>query len=205
MIFVLGCALVAVILLGPAPRRRIWTYPRRKGEVDPAVILDIAKAGLTAGLSIPTTLAAVHHALDDVAIRVSGISASSGWNAGSGKTAGGVGAHRDRGIKQKKSLNEVANSLLLGATWDEAWDGVDQRFMRIRDALEPAWKHGVAPVPLLERSAYTLRLSRQRHAKEAAARLGARLVMPLGLCFLPAFMLIGVLPVVVGTAQVLMP
>ncbi|WP_418606028.1 hypothetical protein [Georgenia sp. SUBG003] len=37
-----------------------------------------------------------------------------------------------------------------------------------------------------------------REAQEAAARLGVRLVLPLGLCFLPAFVLLGLVPVVLA-------
>lgn len=93
----------------------------------------------------------------------------------------------------------VARLLLMGAGWDEAWEGATGT--RLCDCLRAAWTDGAAPVPLIERSAHTLRLQRQRNAKEAAERLGARLVLPLGLCFLPAFILIGVVPVVAGAAE----
>ncbi|KAE8762071.1 secretion system protein, partial [Georgenia thermotolerans] len=55
-----------------------------------------------------------------------------------------------------------------------------------------------APGPLLRRAAEAVRADRQRQAQEAAARLGVRLVLPLGLCFLPAFVLLGIVPVVVA-------
>ncbi|OCW60082.1 hypothetical protein AKG36_07045 [Trueperella bernardiae] len=93
---------------------------------------------------------------------------------------------------------QTANLLLMGATWEEAWEDLHRD--RLRDALRAAWTDGAAPVPLIQRSAQSLRLQRQRNAKEAAARLGARLVMPLGLCFLPAFILLGIVPVVAGAA-----
>lgn len=100
-----------------------------------------------------------------------------------------------------KSLSEVGNLLLLGATWPEAWDGAAPAMWRMREALEPAWRDGAAPLVLLERSAQTLRQTRTRRAKEAAARLGSKLVLPLGLCFLPAFILLGVVPIVVTLAE----
>lgn len=37
-------------------------------------------------------------------------------------------------------------------------------------------------------------------ARGAASRLGVRLVLPLGLCYLPAFVLLGVMPVVAQLA-----
>ena len=39
---------------------------------------------------------------------------------------------------------------------------------------------------------------------EAAGRLGVRLVLPLGLCHLPAFILIGVVPVLLSTGVALL-
>lgn len=95
-------------------------------------------------------------------------------------------------------LRRVARALLLGAPWQEAWDGVETCAL-VRTSLRPAWEDGAGPVPLLERAASTTRRRRVSRAKEAAARMGARLVLPLGLCFLPAFVILGVVPVVIDT------
>ncbi|WP_349827149.1 type II secretion system F family protein [Brevibacterium litoralis] len=56
---------------------------------------------------------------------------------------------------------------------------------------------GVALAPLLEGMADDLRRSEHRRRQVAAARLGVRLVLPLGVNILPAFVLMGVLPVVI--------
>ncbi|MBR6459609.1 MAG: type II secretion system F family protein [Actinomycetaceae bacterium] len=101
--------------------------------------------------------------------------------------------------KEETGLGRVAHLLLMGAQWDEAWDGVGERFTPLRDCLAPAWLSGAAPLPLLERSAASIRQSRARTAREAASELGAKLVLPLGLCFLPAFVLFGVVPVIFST------
>ena len=101
--------------------------------------------------------------------------------------------------KEDAGLARVAHLLLMGAQWDEAWEGVQERFTPLRDSLAPAWLSGAAPIPLLERSAASIRQSRARIAREAASELGAKLVLPLGLCFLPAFVLFGVIPVVFST------
>ncbi|MDD7385223.1 MAG: type II secretion system F family protein [Actinomycetaceae bacterium] len=96
-------------------------------------------------------------------------------------------------------LRPVAQFLLMGADWDTAWEQVDQRLDGLKDALEPAWVDGAAPVPLLQRAAESYRASRSRRSREAAEKLGARLVLPLGVCFLPAFVAIGIVPVIVAT------
>lgn len=101
--------------------------------------------------------------------------------------------------KEESGLGRVAHLLLMGAQWEEAWEGAQERFVPLRDSLAPAWLSGAAPLPLLERSAASIRQSRARTAREAASELGAKLVLPLGLCFLPAFVLFGVIPVVFST------
>lgn len=57
---------------------------------------------------------------------------------------------------------------------------------------------GVALAPLLRGLAGDLRRSEHRRRQVAAARLGVELVVPLGVCILPAFLLLGVVPVVLG-------
>lgn len=102
-------------------------------------------------------------------------------------------------------LIRASRLLLLGAAWQEAWeDATTAGVTELSHALEPAWIDGADPIPLLERAAASWQLRRDRRAREAAARLGVRLVMPLALCYLPAFVLIGVLPIVLGTSGGLM-
>lgn len=92
----------------------------------------------------------------------------------------------------------AARSLLMGASWDEAWSSGSGRLDRLAAALEPAWVDGAPPVVMLRRAAASVRARRLKDAQEAAARLGVRLVLPLGLFFLPAFFLIGVAPVIIS-------
>ncbi len=90
----------------------------------------------------------------------------------------------------------TARLLVLGNPWEEAWAHVPPRCALLRDALEPSWEDGAAPVPLLTRAATSYRSQRSHLAREAAAELGTRLVLPLTLCFLPAFIFLGVVPVI---------
>ncbi|MDP9801089.1 hypothetical protein J2S49_001165 [Arcanobacterium wilhelmae] len=187
---VILCAAVGLVWLVPAGVRSV-RRARPEGNVDPAVVLDLAVAALAAGVSIPSCLRAVDHAL--------------ARTNGSGGADVGVLPWRARKLADREaSLSEVAGRLVMGASWDDAWEGSWEGFCRLRDALAPAWLDGAAPVPLLQRSAQTLRVTRARRAKEAAAKLGSQLVVPLGLCFLPAFVLLGVVPVVVSFAEKLL-
>ena len=65
-------------------------------------------------------------------------------------------------------------------------------------ALVASERDGVALGPSLERVAGQARLARRRHAEEAARRLPVLLVFPLVLCILPAFVLLTVVPLLLG-------
>ncbi len=95
-----------------------------------------------------------------------------------------------------RSLVRAGTALGLGAGWDAAWpDGG-----AVAAALRPAWETGSAPVPARRAAAAAARRDRHARALEAAARLGVRLVLPLGLCYLPAFVLVGLAPVLISMA-----
>ncbi len=95
-------------------------------------------------------------------------------------------------------LAEAGAALLLGASWSDAWAHAPDRLGPIIRALEQAWTLGAAPGTGLRRHAASLRRDRRRAAREAAGRLGVLLVLPLGLCFLPAFVLTGLVPVLIS-------
>lgn len=62
-------------------------------------------------------------------------------------------------------------------------------------------RHGIPLVPGLERAGLELRLARRRRAEEAARRLPIRLLAPLLLCVLPAFVLLTVVPLLVAALR----
>lgn len=104
---------------------------------------------------------------------------------------------------EAQEVATAGKALLLGASWEEAW-GTEPRLSRLSTALEPAWHDGAPPVVLLQRAAGAVRARRMKDAQEAAGRLSVRLVLPLGLCFLPAFFLIGVVPIVISLGMKLL-
>ncbi len=95
-------------------------------------------------------------------------------------------------------LARVGAELLLGAGWERAWVHCPDRLGLLRAALGPAWKQGAPPGDALRRAEDDLRRARQAAGRRAAARLAVHLILPLGCCFLPAFVLIGLVPVLVS-------
>lgn len=94
------------------------------------------------------------------------------------------------------TLERVGGALTLGARWDAAWEGVRGRV--VADALRDAWTSGAAPSGALASAGSRLRRGAAARAKVAAQRLGVQLVLPLGLCLLPAFVLVGLVPVLLS-------
>lgn len=74
----------------------------------------------------------------------------------------------------------------------------DDRLRPVLDVFVFSEHTGVGPAPLIESVAGELRAASRRRRQEAAAALGVRLVIPLGVCILPAFLLLSVVPVVIS-------
>lgn len=73
-------------------------------------------------------------------------------------------------------------------------------FALLEDALESSWTHGVAPAERLRLMAEQIDRDALSAIEREASRLSVRLLMPTGLCFLPAFVAIGVVPAVASFA-----
>jgi hypothetical protein len=98
-------------------------------------------------------------------------------------------------------LRRAGTALVLGATWPSAWGGAPASVVVLADALEGSWTSGASPAPALRARADRIRRERRRAVRTAAARLSVHLVLPLGACFLPAFVLAGLVPVVLSLAD----
>ena len=100
-------------------------------------------------------------------------------------------------------LQRVAAALRLGSPPAEAWaslgSGRDAAGAAAR-ALARAAEGGAPVAAAVQRVAADARRHQHAQAQRRAARAGVLAVLPLGLCFLPAFVLLGVVPAVVGLA-----
>jgi len=107
---------------------------------------------------------------------------------------------RHLGGTEGDALLQVGTALSLGATWDSAWAGAPVSVAALGRVLGVGREAGASPGPQLRAAAARLRRERRAHVRAAAGALGVRLTLPLGLCFLPAFVLLGLVPVVLGLA-----
>ena len=101
----------------------------------------------------------------------------------------------------------VAHALRLGAPATEAWaplqdvPGAD----RVAVAAIRSSQSGAALAGALTRLADELRADRITASEAAARRAGVLVVLPLGVCFLPAFVLAGLVPVVLSVLGEVLP
>ncbi len=106
--------------------------------------------------------------------------------------------------KMRTKLLQAVVGLRIGASWQDSWagnldhEGIEQ----IHDALSFGALTGASAAPLLYAQARHYRTAATRDAQKRAAALGVKLVLPLGLCSLPAFIAVGVVPVVMAMIPV---
>ena len=98
-----------------------------------------------------------------------------------------------------RALHTVCQRLQMGSNWGSAWSGsAAGTFGELRDALAPAYTGGAPSTALLLSLADAHRLSERRAAERAAGKLSVALVVPLGLCSLPAFICLGIMPILIS-------
>jgi hypothetical protein len=146
-----------------------------------------------------------HHSADpDVGLRdpvlmLELIGAMLDAGSGLGRSLELVALHAAPGLG--RPLGPVVSALAIGADWETAWRSshtLPAQLHTLRDALGFAALTGVPSSAILYAQAARLRREHFRSAERRAAALGVKLVIPLGLCSLPAFVCLGIVPVLLA-------
>lgn len=107
-------------------------------------------------------------------------------------------SHLEEG-RYRMELSVVVAKLYVGASWGQAWGkSVPEGLVPVRDCLGLALETGAPSAQLVRVMADRQRRHRQRQHEKSAARLAVKLVVPLGVCSLPAFICWGVIPVLIA-------
>jgi pilus assembly protein TadC len=163
-----------------------------------------AVVGVAAGLVLERALRRFGAAPDDgrivrdlpVACDLLAVCLSAGTPVGAGLAAVGEAVPGPLGER----LGEVGALYRLGAAPRRAWSGVPPPLDALARTVVRAGESGSAVVPALHRLAADLRATDRSATEAAVHRAGVWVLAPLGLCFLPAFLCLGVVPLVLGIA-----
>ena len=137
--------------------------------------------------------------LQDPAMMLELIGAMLDAGSGLGRSLELIARHAAPGLG--RHLDPVVSALAIGADWDTAWRNSREApaaLLTLRDALGFAAATGVPSSAILYAQAARLRREQFRAAERRAAALGVKLVVPLGLCSLPAFVCLGIVPVLLA-------
>ena len=100
--------------------------------------------------------------------------------------------------EQGKVLQDIAQGLMSAQDWDYAWKPYLTRGYSVlsimHDVLEPSYKRGVSPSLRIENAIEQLRDNENIAVSYASHELAVGILLPLGLCFLPGFVLLTVIP-----------
>lgn len=119
--------------------------------------------------------------------------ADSDINAQAHETAAGETATRT-------TTRKTASKSATGKTATEAGSTIERNAILIADCLEDAWVHGSSPMERLRLAVEECESTERSAIEQAAARLSVQLLAPTGLCFLPSFILIGIIPAIASFA-----
>ncbi|WP_308726331.1 type II secretion system F family protein, partial [Corynebacterium bovis] len=182
------------------------------GDARAAVVLDVVAEGTAAGLTTAAAWAAGASIYGD-----GGSDGGDGRSGGDGRARGrglalrpgrvfGRGLGREHGRRGQRvgdgeTLRLVAGLLALGAPGD-AWDLLDGH-----PAFGPGARQmvrqstsGARVVEVLRAEAARIRRETEDASRAAGERVLVAVAAPLTLCFLPAFVLVGLVPLVAGLA-----
>ncbi|BBF99256.1 MULTISPECIES: type II secretion system F family protein [Pseudonocardia] len=200
---------------GPEPARP-QTTPR------PAVLAVLVPAGAALGWALGGTggtvigavagaalVVAARRAPSRRAVAVDAAGLAAAWDLLATCLAAGLtvpdavdaAAHRLPG-RPGSALRRVGGLLVLGANADDAWAaaaGCPELAAFARTAARSAHT-GSALGRAASAEAVRLRMALTDLAEERAQRAAVLITAPLGLCFLPAFLVLGIVPVVIGLA-----
>lgn len=223
---VFACLAAAALLLLPGGRQAVpreststSAHPQHGWISDPALMLDLIAAMLEAGQPLTSALAILADGVDPATRRdlirllgalELGVPWETAWQLSAG--GGASGQHparvRQRGTRHPPGQTQSpARMAAPGQTGPSGPTGASAQPPSAQPpsalaALGPALRFtattGAPSAAVLYSQADSLRRRRQAESRRRAAALGVRLVVPLGLCSLPAFVALTVVPLLLS-------
>ena len=222
-------ALAAALLVAPGPvtahHRAVPRDPRRaaaarEGRVPGAALVVVGLAAGVAGVGAVPAVLAVASGLAVVVVlprwrvrladpRTDPLGLAGAWDQLAACLRAGLAL--DRAVRAVvpvlptaagAALGRVADLVALGADATSAWAPALEvpDTARLARAARRSARSGAAVADVVEAVAADVRAEAADAVEARAERAGVLVTGPLGLCFLPAFLALGIVPVVVGLA-----
>jgi hypothetical protein len=185
---------------GRADDRSAGSAQRSAGALPVDLLMELVACGLRSGMSVVDALAATAA----VGAVPRGLASSSPAR---------VRRHRVRALVRRLAqarrsktdptayLGMVVARLRMGVPAQQAWARPPPALASLAGAMVLAELSGAPAAAVVTRAAADARADARERVELAAARLGVRLVLPLGLAVLPGFVLLAVVPIVLGLAS----
>ncbi len=108
-----------------------------------------------------------------------------------------------QGVATSAVLSKVSGLLSMGVPEQQAWQELveDDVWGPVARDVARSARSGTSLVEVLHVHAEEARLATRERALQRARTAGVRSVIPLMACFLPAFVLVGVLPIIAGLLE----
>ncbi len=219
-------ALTVWCLVPPGAQRRartLWTPPRRSPTLDPSLlaaaltpVAALVILGWPVGLVIGVLAAPAVHAaagrLESSASRRRDAAAQRQLPGALDLVTAALEAGRPPGAALSlvadvtpdplgTDLSSVAHRVVVAGDLPAAVSDVRGPLLPLARALRRADQSGVPVVDVIAAVARDVRRAQQAAQRESARRVGVRTAAPLGLCFMPAFLLIGIVPTIIAVAS----
>lgn len=196
----LSAAIAAWLGTGPA---RAGVLGRPVDDTAPMVdlplafVVELLSIAVRQGASIPRALAVVGArsgpGLGALMMRVaSRLEEGSDWESAWSLAGRAVRACGEPSVRPWRGRPDFADADRGGTVMRDA--------DMLREALEPSWRHGSSPLLRLQAFADQLNAEQRDRIERQSAALAVKVLLPCGLCFLPSFVLIGIVPVVAAFA-----
>lgn len=179
-----------VLLSGDLADSSSSCWPR--SDDDECLLLDMLASLLSSGLAIPAALEVVGHqtglrAFEDTAqLLLKGIDWEMAWKGT---------------LATLPEEDEVNRATSLAGVHAGRPRSLRHRLSLVADLLEPSWADGTSAAPRLRQAADHLRADEADRVSRNGSLLSVRILLPIGLCFLPALVVLGVVPLVASFAK----
>lgn len=175
-LLVLGLGLNLIGLLWI--RKLLAEAAGKEGSIDPLLLVDLLAHTVLAGTSLPQALKEIANSLEKIA--------SANFNQPNAKVIEHL----------SKQLLNGAKVLLQGSSPALALADLPAELQLIASSAELSQITGAKLSPLLFSATANARRAERREVDRVAAQLAVKLVIPTGVAILPAFVVLGIIPVI---------